>query len=174
VRDIADASKVEAFMRALARRSRGPGRVYLTGGASAVLVGWRASTIDIDIKLDPEPEGAFEAIARLKDELAVNVELAAPDQFIPVPASWRDNSSFVARHGDIDYFHYDFVSQALSKIERGHAQDVEDVRQMLARGLVTREQLLAQFQTTARLLDRYPAIDPASFAAKVAAVVQTP
>lgn len=174
MRDVADASKVDAFMRGLARRACGPGRVYLTGGASAVLIGWRTSTIDIDIKLDPEPPGAFEAIARLKEELAVNVELAAPDNFIPVPESWRDTSTFVARHGEIDYFHYEFVSQALSKIERGHAQDVADVKQMLSRGLVTRAQLVERFQSMSALLVRYPAIDPTSFASKVDAMVDAP
>jgi hypothetical protein len=44
-----------------------------------VLVGWRGTTIDVDLKMSPEPEGAFEAIAALKDELDINVELAAPD-----------------------------------------------------------------------------------------------
>jgi len=78
VRELADDAKVRAFMRALGNEARGEGRVYFTGGASAVLIGWRASTIDIDLKLDPEPPGAFEAIATLKDRLSVNVELAAP------------------------------------------------------------------------------------------------
>lgn len=66
----------------LGRRARGSGRVYLTGGATALLHGWHTSTVGIDLKLDPEPAGAFEAIAELKDELDVNVELAAPDQLL--------------------------------------------------------------------------------------------
>ena len=39
------------------------------------LEGWRSATVDLDLKLDPEPEGVFAAIARIKEELDVNVEL---------------------------------------------------------------------------------------------------
>jgi hypothetical protein len=31
-----------------------PTRIYLTGGATAVLEGWRASTVDIDLRLEPD------------------------------------------------------------------------------------------------------------------------
>ena len=44
------------FMRALGRAARVEGRVYLTGGATAVLNGWRASTIDVDIKVIPDQD----------------------------------------------------------------------------------------------------------------------
>lgn len=33
------------------------GRVYLTGAATAVLDGWRETTIDVDIKLVPDSAG---------------------------------------------------------------------------------------------------------------------
>lgn len=73
-----DPSRVTRFLTELGRAVRSPGRVYLTGGASALLEGWRTSTIDIDIKLDPEPIGVFEAIARLKDRLDTNVARPQP------------------------------------------------------------------------------------------------
>ena len=63
-------------------------RVYLTGGACAVLQGWRDSTLDVDLKLVPDSDALLQAIPRLKESLEINVELAAPDQFIPeVPGS---------------------------------------------------------------------------------------
>jgi len=31
-------------------------RVYFTGGATAVLLGWRASTIDIDLQIVPDQD----------------------------------------------------------------------------------------------------------------------
>ena len=76
-------------MEAFGREATGPGRVYLTGGSTAVLEGWREATVDVDLKLDPEPAGAFEAIAHLKDTLDINVELAAPDQFVPPLPGWQ-------------------------------------------------------------------------------------
>ena len=45
-----DAERIRAFMRALGAEADRPGRVYLTGGATAVLLGWRETTIDIDLK----------------------------------------------------------------------------------------------------------------------------
>lgn len=50
-------------MQALGREAQGSGCIYFTGGASALLIGWRSSTIDVDIRLDREPLGIFQAIA---------------------------------------------------------------------------------------------------------------
>jgi hypothetical protein len=163
VRGETDAAKLERFMERLGREARGPGRVYLVGGATAVLYGWRTSTVDADLKLDPEPAGVFEAIRRLKDELDINVELASPDDFIPAVPGWRERSPFVARHGQIDFHHYDLLTQALAKIERGHAQDLTDVRAMLARGLVDETGLRQAFADIEAALIRYPAVDADEF-----------
>ena len=48
MRALADAPRIHAFMRALGRETRSAGRVYFTGGATAVLSGGRASTIDVE------------------------------------------------------------------------------------------------------------------------------
>ncbi len=100
-----DNRRIESFIAALGKRVQSAGAVYLTGGATAVLHGWRSSTIDINLKAAPEPPGFFEAIALLKDELDVNVELASPDDFIPEIPGWRERSLFIARHGSVDFFH---------------------------------------------------------------------
>jgi hypothetical protein len=86
----ADKTKIENFMEAVGKRATGEGSVYLTDGATAVLHGWRPMTIDVDLKPDPEPGGFFEALAALKDEMDLNVELASPDQFIPPIPGWGD------------------------------------------------------------------------------------
>ena len=138
-------------------------RVYFTGGATAVLLGWRASTIDVDIRIVPEDDSLFRAIPHLKEELEINVELASPDQFIPVKDGWEDRSPFVGREGRVSFHHFDLYAQVLSKIERSHAQDVDDVREMLRRGLVERDALLAYFEVIAPRLYRYPAVDLVSF-----------
>jgi hypothetical protein len=171
VRALTDAEKVQRFMRALGENARGPGRVYLTGGASAVLYGWRATTVDVDLKMEPEPAGAFEALARIKDDLDMNVELAAPDQFVPPARGWKERSVFIARHGEVDFFHFDFVSQAISKIERGHARDLSDVREMLGRGLLSVEALESYVRDSMAELVRYPAVDRSALEKKVAAFV---
>ena len=59
--------------------------------------------------------------------------------------------------------HFDLYSQALAKLERGHSQDVGDVREMLDRGLVEKPRLGACFSEIEPRLYRFPAIDAADF-----------
>jgi hypothetical protein len=167
MRGTVDRAKLERFLAELGRRARGPGRVYLTGGATALLFGWRASTVDVDLKLDPEPAGAFEAIAELKEELDVNVELASPDLFVPPVPGWRERSLPVARYGSVEFLHFDPLSQALAKLARGHDRDRADVAGMLAHGLFSRADLLDGLGRIVGDLVRYPGLDAASFAQRV-------
>lgn len=163
--------KINRLMAELGRATVGPGRVYLTGGATAVLIGWREATVDVDLKADPEPGKFFEAIARLKDQLDVNIELAAPDQFIPPLPGWRERSRPIGRRGALAFYHYDFYAQALSKIERGHRRDLLDVEQMIRRRLIDLGELPRLFDAIRPELLRYPAIDPESFSERVAAMI---
>lgn len=162
-----DPAKVRQLLRELGRRARGPGRVYLIGGASALLEGWRSTTVDVDLKLDPEPPGIFEAIGQLKNELDVNVELVSPDQFLPQPPDWRTRSTFVEKHGQVEFFHYDFRAQALSKLARGYERDLGDVRAMLDRNLIARDDLTAALDVIRPALIRYPALDSETFERRV-------
>ena len=150
-------------MRALGAEADVAARVYFTGGATAVLFGWRASTIDVDIKVVPETDRLFRAIPDIKERFQINVELASPADFIPVQPGWEDRSLFVAQEALVTFYHFDLYAQALAKIERSHRQDVEDVREMVARGLVEPARLRQAFEATEPMLYRYPAVDPKSF-----------
>ena len=167
-----DRERVLGFMRALGAEAEREARVYFTGGATAVLLGWRGSTIDLDIKLERESDRLLRAILPLKERLEMNVDLqwASPGDFIPELPGWRERSPFAGREGKLSFHHYDLAAQALAKIERGHAQDLDDVREMLARGLVNREELRLRFAEIEPQLYRYPAIDAASFGRAVARV----
>ena len=66
---------------------------------TAVLLGWRQSTVDVDIKVDPESDRLFRAFPQLKEKLHINIELASPDQFIPEVPGWQERSAFIAREG---------------------------------------------------------------------------
>lgn len=171
MRALVDVAKIHTLMRELGRRAKGEGRIYLTGGATALLHGWRSATADVDIKLDPEPAGVFEAIAKLKNELDVNIELASPDQFIPPVPGWRERSEHITREGRVDFFHYDYVSQALSKLARGYDRDRSDVDAMLDAGLLTREQLGKGAADIDAELIRYPGLDADNFRRRVSDLV---
>lgn len=163
MRAVADAQRIRRFMEGLAAEAPDDGRVYFTGGATAVLFGWRDSTIDVDLTLAPDQDVLLRAIPRLKETLQLNVELASPADFIPVPAGWEERSPFIARIGRLSYHHFDLDAQALAKIERGHAQDVADVGEMRRRGLIAAPQALEYFRAIEPELYRYPAIDPPTF-----------
>ena len=150
-------------MEALARAADRELRVYLVGGTTAVLMGWRSSTIDVDLVTSPENDALPRAIPAIKERLRVNVELASPLDFIPVPPGWEDRSPLIARIGRVSFHHFDLYAQALAKLERGHRQDVVDVREMIGRGLVTGPRLLSYFEQVEPELYRYPALDPPSF-----------
>ena len=173
MRGLADQDKIRRFMSALARRATGQVRLYFTGGATAVLLGWRASTIDVDILLVPDDDLLLRALPELKEDLEINVELACPAHFIPELPEWADRSLFIAHEGKLSFFHYDFYAQALAKIERGHSLDVSDVEAMFRLTLITSKKLMELFETIAPQLYRYPAIDPQAFRRAVEKTVKT-
>lgn len=136
--------------------------------------GWRDATIDVDLKLVPESDEVLRAIPRLKEELEINVELAAPSDFIPELPAWEERCRFVAQEGGLAVYQYDFYSQALSKLERRHQKDLTDVQAMLDRGLIERLKLQQLYDAIEPELFRYPAIDPPAFRRAVELITQAP
>ncbi len=57
--------------------------------------------MDIDLVMKPESDAVLRAIPALKERLHLNIEIAAPNHFIPVPAGWEDRSPVVAQIGSI-------------------------------------------------------------------------
>jgi len=171
MRELADRDRIRRFMRSLGAEADRDARAYLTGGATAVLLGWRASTIDVDIKLVPDLDRLLRVIPALKESLSINVELASPADFIPVPAGWEDRSPFIDRKGRLSFHHFDLYAQALAKIERGHAQDLIDVREMIGRDLIDPARALAYFSEIEPSLYRYPAVDAPTFRRAVQAAL---
>lgn len=175
MRSRADGARVESFLRTFGQRAPIEATVHLTGGATAVLIGWRASTIDVDIRIEPDDDRLLRLLPVLKEELEINVELAAsPTDFIPTLPGWETRSLFVARHGTVTYYHYDPYAQALSKVERGHDQDRNDVSEMLRRGLIESGVAFELFERIEPDLYRYPAIDPPAFRARAEATFGKP
>lgn len=167
MRELADSERIARFMRALGRSAEDDGSCFLTGGATAVLFGWRGATIDVDLRLAPESDALLRAIQRLKDELQINVEIVSPADFIPVVPGWEERSPFAAREGRLTYYHFELVAQALAKLERAHAQDLHDVAAMVERELVDAGTTLEYFERIEPELYRFPAIDPRAFRRRV-------
>ena len=99
MRQVAEAGRIRRFMAALGEAALDDARVYLTGGASAVLQGWRSTTLDVDIEIVPDRDELLRALPELKERLEINVELAAPSHFIPELPGWVERSVFIVREG---------------------------------------------------------------------------
>jgi hypothetical protein len=168
----ADRSRIERLLTELGKRGTIGDRIYVTGGTSAVQIGWREFTQDVDIRIESDnDEPLLRAIAALKDKLDVNVELASPLDFLPGPPGWMERSPFIARYGAVDVYHVDFALQALAKIERGLDRDLGDVDAMLELGLTSTRAIEETLTSIESELYRFPAIDAAELRHAVEAFI---
>jgi len=163
MRGLADRDRIRTLMQALGRAAGQDVRIFLVGGTTAVIEGWRDATIDFDFAMRPEDDALLRAIPALKEQLQINVELASPADFIPVPVGWEDRGQFIMRVERAEFYHFDLYAQALAKVERGHEKDLADVREMIARGLVQPAKARAYFMSMEPALYRFPAIHAPSF-----------
>ncbi len=135
MRQRSDRQDIERFLQSLGRRFTRPGRLYLVGGTTMVYEGFRPQTLDIDIsfEVDDRDHSAFVGVVRdLKERLSLNIEEVSPAEFIPLPSGYRERSPFIGRYGQLEVFHFDLYSTALSKIERGTESDFDDVLSLLS------------------------------------------
>lgn len=172
MREPITADNLQVFMKALAAAAKTHSRVYLVGGATSVLLGWRKSTIDVDLKIIPESDEILRSLPRLKEQLHINIELASPDDFIPELPGWQERSRFVRQEGKLSFYHYDFYAQALAKIERGHETDRKDVDHLIASGLVETKRLLELFSLIEDRIYLFPELDRNKFRLAVERVVK--
>lgn len=162
-----DRDRIEELARRLAPAARSATNIYLTGGASAVIEGWRQSTVDVDLRFEPDGDELLRELPTLKEQLQINIELASPPDFIPELPGWRERSPVILTVGNVQVRHFDLYSQALAKIERGFQQDLQDVHSMLTDGLIMPERVRELYEQIEPELYRYPAIDPPAFRRKL-------
>lgn len=163
MRAAADRDRIRRLMEAFGRAAGGAVQVHLVGGTTAVLMGWRATTVDVDFVMRPDDDALLRALPALKESLQINLEIASPAHFIPVPGGWEERGTFISRAGRVTFYHFDLYAQALAKVERGHQQDLLDVREMLGRKLIDPRRALEYFDGIEPELYRFPAIDAPSF-----------
>lgn len=109
-------------------------RVYLVGGGTAVLEGWRESSIDAD--LYAEQDDIFGNVQNIKERLRINIELARPEDFVPALEGSETRHVFIDTVGRVSFYHYDPYAQLLSKVVRGFARDLADAKAFIASGMV--------------------------------------
>lgn len=167
MRDLADSAAVLRVVEEIGRLAPAGTRIYLVGGATAVLEGWRESTVDVDLRIEPESDQVMREIPGLKERLATNIEFATPADFLPELPGWRERSRFRYRTGNAEVLDYDLYSQALAKVERGFETDLRDVAAMIDARLVDPARLRALHAEIEGELFRFPAVDAAALREKL-------
>lgn len=159
---------MQELMRELARTAPSGERyrVFVVGGGTAVLEGWRPATIDAD--LYAEDEAVFRHVQEIKDRLRLNVELTRPEHFVPPLEGSADRHVFIDRVGDVEFYHYDPYAQLLSKVVRGFRKDLLDAERFVRSGMVDPDrfrELVREIPDTAYA--RYPNLGPDAVLAAV-------
>ena len=155
----ADRAHIERLLEAPGRRVRNPHTVHLVDGTSAVLVGWRDSTRDIDVRPEPDSDQLLEALSELKDQLDVNIELASPLDYLPDLPGWPDRSPYQGRYGQID------VRTSTSACRRWRSSSGASIRTWSTseprstRGLASADELESGWRQMQDRLFRFPSVN---------------
>ncbi len=158
LRQAVDRDRISLFLQEVGERYHQPARLYLVGGTSLVFEGYRQRTLDVDLVIEVSIDGHGELIRVLQAislALDINIEEASPGDFIPLPAGYADRHIFIGRFGEVDVFHFDFYSTALSKVERGRQQDLADVIALLGNGRIEWARLEALYREILPLMGQH-------------------
>lgn len=128
--------KITAFMKEIAGRAPRTGsyEVYFVGGGTAVYLGWRPSSVDVDVYSDKD--AVFRDVQKIKEDLQINIEFARPEHFVPPLKGSNGRHVPIETIGRVAFFHYDPYAQVLSKVVRGFKRDLEDAGQFIRTGMV--------------------------------------
>lgn len=140
---------IERFLRDVGEQYRRRARLFLVGGTTLVYEGLRQRTLDVDLAIEvanADHGDLLAALRAVRQALDINVEEASPGDFIPLPAGYANRHIYVGTFGQIDVFHFDLYSVALSKVERGRVGDLKDVVLLLHSGRIAWDVLKSQFR----------------------------
>ena len=159
---------MQALMRELARSAKREEsyRVYLVGGGTAVLEGWRESSIDAD--LYAWVFVLFRDVQAIKERLRLYIELVRPEDFVPPLAGSEGRHVFIETVGRVTFYHYDPYVQLLSKVVRGFARDLTDAKALVTSGMVQPDrfrQLVEDIPES--VYSKYPRLSPQAVRAAV-------
>jgi hypothetical protein len=133
-RQAVNRERITDFLSEVGKRYHQPARLYLVGGTSLVFEGYRRQTLDVVLTIEVSAgrhADLIRALQEIRFSLDMNVDEVSPGDFIPLPAGYADRHIFLGRYGQVDVFHFDLYSTALSKVARGRRQDLADVVALL-------------------------------------------
>lgn len=135
-------------------------RITLLGGSALILLGNSRETIDIDfIGDDINPSELHRLIIRIAKENKILLDVVPIEHFIPLPKDSEERAIHIGQFGNLSVFVADPYSIALSKIDRGLANDYADIEFLLANRHVTLDMLTKIVQSTIAKAGKYD-LDP--------------
>lgn len=158
MRDNSDIKRINKFIQKVGELVKVPINVYFSGGATAIMFGIRETTIDVDIRFEPDEMQMYKAIQTLKEKLNMNIELASPFDFIPALPQWKERNIFITSSNKVNFFHCDLYSQIISKIQRGWKQDLLDAEGFMKHN-IDKNLLKRLFYSVKPDFIKFPAID---------------
>ena len=168
MRDRLNRESLLRLMRELARsaKSKRQYRVYLVGGGTAVLEGWRESSIGAD--LYAKQDDIFRDVQNVKERLNLNIEFVRPEDFVPPLEGSETRHVLVETVGRVSFYHYDPYAQLLSKVVRGFARDLADARAFVTSGMVDPDRFRNLVQGIPEsMYSKYPRLSRAAVRAAV-------
>lgn len=132
-------SDIENFLQRLGDECTNSTLMYLLGGTALFLLGNPRSTEDIDYLGDdlPSPKDDFALLVKkIAIELDIEVEGVPIEGFLPIPDGSEQRHILIGKYKALTVYAFDPYTIALSKIDRGFASDLQDVRFLVERGLV--------------------------------------
>ena len=138
-RKIITKETLQSFMKSIGKMLKKRATLYLTGGSTAILYGFREGTIDIDIAGDMDE--LFSYIPKIKERLQINIEMAKPTDFVPSLPGEENRHITIGTFGKVTFMHFDPYAQVFSKIVRGHETDIADAKALVAAKLVEAKKL---------------------------------
>lgn len=132
-------SDIENFLQRLGNECASPTVIYLLGGTALFLLGNPRTTEDIDYLGDDLPSADDDfalLIKKIAIELDIEVEGVPIDGFLPIPEGSEQRHILIGKYKALTVYAFDPYTIALSKIERGFASDLQDVKFLVKKELV--------------------------------------
>ena len=130
------------MLTAIGERVPPGSRLTLLGGSALLLLGNSRPTIDIDfIGNDVQPNELHSQIMKIAKNLKIHVEPVPIERFVPLPEGSEQRAIPIGQFGNLDIYVADPYSIALSKLDRGHDTDIEDLVFLIRREYINLEEL---------------------------------
>ena len=149
-------ARIEAFLTAVGKHCQPASTLFLLGGGALEMLGGARPTVDLDyVGNDLQPDNLQQLMMQIANEMQIELEAVPIAEFVPVPANAQKRAVLVGEFGNLTVYIFDPYTIALSKLDRGFDNDIEDVLFLVRNQLITVEQLAMFVETAVSQANRF-------------------